>query len=131
MITIEEVYGKNYTFVDVRSPKEFTEDTIPGAVNIPLLLDDERAIVGTIYTKESKDKAMQVGMEYISKRLPDMFQEYNKLKQPIIIFCWRGGMRSGSITGLLKACGLNVQQLEGGYKTYRAYVRETLKNIEL
>lgn len=131
MISIEEVYDKNYTFVDVRSPKEFAEDTILGAVNIPLLLDDERAIVGTIYTKESKDKAMQVGMEFISKRLPEMFQEYNKLKQPIIIFCWRGGMRSGSITGLLKACGLDVQQLEGGYKSYRAYVREQLKVVKI
>jgi tRNA 2-selenouridine synthase len=131
MINIKEVYGKNYTFVDVRSPKEFEEDTIPGAVNIPLLLDDERAIVGTIYTKESKDKAMQVGMEFISKRLPEMFQEYNQLKQPIIIFCWRGGMRSGSITGLLKACGIDVQQLEGGYKTYRAFVREQLKVVEI
>jgi len=135
MIQIEKCYNKEYTFIDVRSPKEFEEDSIPGAINIPLLLDDERAIVGTIYTKESKEKAMEVGMEFISKRLPKMFQQYqdfaNKHKKPIVIFCWRGGMRSGSITGLLKATKLDVHQLEGGYKTYRAYVREQLKDIQL
>jgi len=137
MIQIEQIYPENrnnYTFVDVRSPKEFEEDTIPGAISIPLLLDDERAIVGTIYKKESRDKALQVGMEFISKRLAEMYQQYDKLakehKKSIIIFCWRGGMRSGCMVGLLEALKLDVKQLEGGYKAYRAFVREQLKEIE-
>ncbi|MBU1111479.1 MAG: hypothetical protein KJ896_01755, partial [Nanoarchaeota archaeon] len=137
MKSIDQIYPENrnnYTFVDVRSPKEFEKDTIPGAVNIPLLLDDERAIVGTIYKQESRDKALQVGMEFISKRLAVMYQEYDALakehKKPIIIFCWRGGMRSGCMVGLLEALKLDVHQLEGGYKAYRAFVREQLKDIE-
>jgi tRNA 2-selenouridine synthase len=60
---IQDCYNKDYTFVDVRTPKEFEEDTIPGAINIPLFENDERALVGTIYKKESKEKAIQQGLE--------------------------------------------------------------------
>ena len=131
MKPIEEVYNKNYTFVDVRSPKEFEEDHIPGAINIPLFSNEERAIVGTIYKKESKDHAIEKGLEIMSEKLPAMVKEYKKIEGKICIYCWRGGMRSGSITSLLKSMSFNVIKLENGYKDYRRYVREELEKIEL
>jgi len=131
MKLIEEVYGKNYTFVDVRSPKEFEEDHIPGAINIPLLSNDERAIVGMIYKKQSKDLAMEKGLEIISQKLPAMMKSYKKIKGKICIYCWRGGMRSGSITSLLESMKFDVIKLEKGYKDYRRFVREQLNEIKL
>jgi len=127
---IEECYGK-YTFVDVRSPKEFEEDCIPGAINIPLFSNEERAIVGTLYKQVGKDIAIEKGLEIVSSKLPEMINEYKKLKGKIIIYCWRGGMRSGSITGLLKSMKSDVEQLENGYKDYRRFVREELEKIKL
>ena len=127
---IEECYGK-YTFVDVRSPKEFEEDCIPGAINIPLFSNEERAIVGTLYKQVGKDIAIEKGLEIVSSKLPEMINEYKKLKGKIIIYCWRGGMRSGSITGLLKSMKYDVEQLDNGYKDYRKFVREELEKIKL
>ncbi|MGL5797869.1 MAG: rhodanese-like domain-containing protein, partial [Cetobacterium sp.] len=66
---------KNYTLIDVRTPKEFEEEGIPGAINIPLLLDDERIDVGTAYKQVSPEKAKELGVEAIAKRLPDIFRE--------------------------------------------------------
>ena len=126
---IEEIYNKDYSFVDVRSPKEFEEDTIPGAINIPLFENEERAIVGTIYTKQSKEEAVKKGFQIVEPKLKEIESKLKQLKQPIIIFCWRGGMRSGSIVSHFKE--LNLKKLEGGYKAYRAYVREQLKIITL
>jgi len=128
---IEECYNKEFTFVDVRSPKEFQEDHIPNAITIPLLSNEERAIVGTIYKKESKEKAVDTGIEFLSKKLPDMLKKYKKLKQPIILYCFRGGMRSNSISSLLKSLGFDVQVLEGGYKEYRRFVREQLEDLKI
>ena len=131
MKAIEEIYNKDYTFVDVRSPKEFEEDHIPGAINIPLFSNEERAIVGTIYKKESKDLAIEKGLEIMSEKLPAMVKKYKEIEGKVCIYCWRGGMRSGSITSLLKSMKFNVIKLENGYKDYRRYVREELDKIEL
>ena len=79
MKAIEEIYNKDYTFVDVRSPKEFEEDHIPGAINIPLFSNEERAIVGTIYKKESKDLAIEKGLEIMSEKLPAMVKKYKEI----------------------------------------------------
>ena len=131
MKTIEEIYNQNYTFVDVRSPKEFEEDHIPGAVNIPLFSNEERSIVGTIYKKESKDLAIEKGLEIMSDKLPAMIKEYKKIEGKICIYCWRGGMRSGSITALLKSLKFDVIKLKDGYKDYRRFVREELDKINI
>lgn len=131
IMKIEELYGKDYTFVDVRSPKEFEEDHIPDAINIPLFSNEERAIVGTIYKQESKDKAVDVGLEIVSKKLPEMINEYKKISGKICVYCWRGGMRSGSVTSLLKSMKFDVVQLENGYKDYRRFVREQLDKINI
>ena len=131
MKTIEEVFGKDYTFVDVRSPKEFAEDHIPGAINIPLFDNEERAIVGTLYTKTSREAAIDKGLEIFSEKLPDMVKKYKELKQAICIYCWRGGMRSRAVVSLLKSIGFDVIQLERGYKDYRRYVREQLAKVKI
>jgi len=107
--------------VDVRSEKEFAEGTIPGAVNIPLFNNEERAIIGTIYTQESPKKAMEIGLEIASSKLPSLYKQVEMLagKGPVMLFCWRGGMRSKSLAVVLELMGLSVYRLSGGYKAYR------------
>ena len=119
---------KNYTLIDVRTPKEFREEPIPGAINIPLLLDEERVDVGTAYKQVSPEKAKELGIEAIAKRLPDIFREVQKhAKGRVVFYCARGGMRSGSMAALFEALGYTTWKLEGGYRAYRQYI---LKNIE-
>jgi len=126
---IEDVYGKEYLFIDVRSPAEFAEDHIPGAVNIPLFSNEERAIVGTMYKQIGKDVAINKGLEIVSHKLPEMIAEYKKLKGKLCVYCWRGGMRSGSVVSLLASLQFDVVQLENGYKDYRRFVREQLDAV--
>ena len=128
---IEELYGKDYTFVDVRSPKEFEEDRIPGAINIPLFSNEERAIIGTLYKQVGKDVAIEKGLEIVSEKLPKMIADYKKIQGKICIYCWRGGMRSGSVVALLQSLKFDVVQLDKGYKDYRRFVREKLDSLEL
>jgi len=132
MVKIENCINKNYIFIDVRTPKEFNISTIPGAVNIPLFSNEERAIIGIIYKKQGKEKAVKKGFKLVSKTLNQMISKFNKYKNnKIIIFCWRGGMRSKSIMTFLKNLDFNVKQLEGGYKSYRQYIREQLDNYKI
>ncbi|MDP0506751.1 MAG: tRNA 2-selenouridine(34) synthase MnmH [Fusobacterium sp. JB019] len=121
---------RNYILIDARSPKEFEEQGIPGAINIPTLLDDERAEVGTAYVQESKEKAKEIGVERISKRLPEIFKQINELSKKydkLIFYCARGGMRSGTLEVLFNTLGFKTMKLQGGYKAYRQYI---LKNME-
>ncbi len=122
----------NTLFIDTRTPKEFQEDHIPGALNLPILSNDERAIVGTIYKQVSQQDAIQRGVEFFSARLPDFLKEVTKHKdKTLIINCWRGGMRSKTIVALLESLKFNVLQLEGGYKSYREYIRTNLYNFQI
>jgi tRNA 2-selenouridine synthase len=127
---IENCYNEDYTFVDVRAPIEFEEDHIPGAINIPLLSNEERAIVGTLYKKEGKENAIDKGLEFISPKLPEMIKQYKELNN-IIIYCFRGGMRSNSIASLLNSMGIEVEVLERGYKEYRKFVMEKLEKVKI
>ncbi|MFA6709070.1 MAG: tRNA 2-selenouridine(34) synthase MnmH [Fusobacterium sp.] len=132
-ISFEEVLKlKNYILIDARSPKEFLEQGIPGAVNIPALLDDERAEVGTAYVKQSKEKAKEIGIQRISKRLPEIFKDINELSKKydrLIFYCSRGGMRSGSLEVLFNTLGFKTMKLQGGYKSYRQYILENINEI--
>ncbi len=128
----EVIQKKNVVFIDTRTPGEFEEDHIPGAVNIPIFSNEERAVVGTMYTQESKEKAIEKGIEFFSRKMPEFMREINKYKEKeLIIYCWRGGMRSKTVTSLLDSLGYKVRQLAGGHKAYRAYVREALKDYTL
>lgn len=132
-ITVEKALQRHDTlFIDTRTPKEFAEDHLPNALNIPIFSTDERTIIGTLYKQVSQEKAVEKGIEFFSQRLPDFMREINKVKdQELIIYCWRGGMRSRAVVSLLAALGYTVQQLEGGHKQYRRYIREKLEQYTI
>ncbi|QXM06090.1 tRNA 2-selenouridine(34) synthase MnmH [Crassaminicella indica] len=123
---------KNVLFIDVRSPSEFEDGTILGSINMPILDDEERAIVGTIYRKENPHEATLKGLSLVSTKLPNIYstiKKYSMEYDEIVIFCWRGGMRSKSICNLLNMLNIdNVYQLKGGYKSYRKYVIDFLED---
>lgn len=115
---------------DVRSEGEFEEGTIPGAVNIPLLDNGERARVGTEYRRVSPHQARRTGLEIVSPKLVKMVGEFDQLAGPgkkVVVFCWRGGMRSQFVTQMLDLMGFDVYRVKGGYKAYRRYVRTWLE----
>ncbi|MFH1276316.1 MAG: tRNA 2-selenouridine(34) synthase MnmH [Candidatus Woesearchaeota archaeon] len=132
-ITIEEALNDpNVQFFDTRSPKEFEHDHLPNAINIPILSNDERAVVGTLYKQVSQDKAISQGMEYVATHMSDIVKKINLHKsKKLVIYCWRGGMRSGVIVSFLEALKYDVYQLKGGHKSFRKYVKERLENYEL
>lgn len=120
---------EKYFFIDVRSPSEYEEDTIPGAVNIPLFNDEERDKVGTTYVQISRTEAKKLGVELLAPKLPDMFEQILELKYKhnnLVAFCARGGYRSRFICSSFTSIGIPVYQLEGGYKNYRKEVIESL-----
>lgn len=124
---------KNKIYVDVRSPLEYEEDHIIGSVNIPILDNDERAIIGTIYKNEGKENAVKKGLEFVSPKLKNLYKELEFLTKQydqVIIYCFRGGMRSGSVVEFAKSCGLDVCKLNGGYKSYRRFVMDYLQNLD-
>ncbi|MEQ8809775.1 MAG: tRNA 2-selenouridine(34) synthase MnmH [Imperialibacter sp.] len=110
--------------VDVRSPSEYAYGRIPGAVNLPLFEDDERAEIGTLYKQQGKDIAVKRGLEMVGPKMRPMveFAEQLTFKDHILVHCWRGGMRSGSVAWLLQTYGLPVVTLKGGYKRFRNHV---------
>jgi tRNA 2-selenouridine synthase len=113
--------------LDVRSPKEYAKGHIPGALSLPLFTDDERAIVGTKYTKQGKDLAVLAGLEFVGPKLAEMVRFGRKKvnsQGEIAVHCWRGGMRSASVAWLLETAGFKVYLLRGGYKAYRTMLRE-------
>lgn len=130
-INYRELRGK-FILVDVRSPGEYEDATIPGAVNVPLLDNEERKIVGTIYVKESVEKAKRMGLELVGKKLPflyDQIRELEKEHENIVFFCARGGFRSVTISTLMASLGVNASKLRGGYKGYRKVVNEELPHL--
>lgn len=116
--------------IDVRSPGEFDIGRIPGAINIPIFNNEERAKVGTRYKQAGKDFAIQLGLEYVGPKLAEFSKQARKLAKnnQLLVHCWRGGMRSQNMAWLFELIGLKVYILEGGYKGYRAYIREQLGN---
>jgi tRNA 2-selenouridine synthase len=108
--------------IDVRSPAEYTRAHLPGAINIPLFDNEERARVGTCYKQVGRDAAVLLGLEIVGPKLAGFVRQANTLGGDVLIHCWRGGMRSGSMAWLLQTAGLQVATLAGGYKAYRNYV---------
>ncbi|MDZ8051008.1 MAG: tRNA 2-selenouridine(34) synthase MnmH [Aulosira sp. ZfuVER01] len=126
-------WTENYSeIIDVRSPSEFLEDHIPGAINLPVLNDAERAEVGTIYKQVCPFTAKKIGAALVSRNiyqhLSQHFAAKDKDYRPLI-YCWRGGQRSGSMALVLTQIGWRVTVIDGGYKTYRAYVRQQLEHL--
>lgn len=115
-------------WIDVRSPKEFQQGHIPGAINLPVMDDETRHRVGTLYKQGQHDQAKQVGICFMSQVLPDYFRQINRLhsNHSLIFYCKSGGFRSSSIVGLLEGLGLTVFQLSGGYQAFRHHILQQL-----
>jgi tRNA 2-selenouridine synthase len=118
--------------VDVRSPSEFAEGHISGAINIPLFSDEERAKVGTIYKKSGKEKAIELGLEFVGPKMNDLARQAKKISPSgkLRTHCWRGGMRSEKMAWLFELVGLEVSVLVGGYQAYRNKLIEDFKNLK-
>lgn len=124
VLTLEEARRlRDARWVDLRSPSEFARDAIPGAVNVPLFDDDERALIGTLYKQVSPDAAVAEGQRLVNARLPRLIAAVRgDGAEPLVLYCWRGGMRSRAVAELLHGMGVAVAQLQGGYKAYRSWV---------
>jgi len=114
--------------IDVRSPSEFSAGHIPGAFNIPLFDDSERAKVGTKYKKEGRIKAILEGLELAGPSISSKLGEAISLARDgrLLVHCWRGGMRSEAMAWLFSMGDISSEILDGGYKSYRHYVLEKL-----
>lgn len=119
--------AKELPILDVRTPAEFAQGHIPGAHNLPLFTNGERAVVGTIYKKVGKEEAVLEGLKIVGPKMASFVVEAKSLayQKQVLVHCWRGGMRSGSMAWLLNTAGLTAHTLVGGYKAYRAYIRGT------
>jgi len=118
--------------IDVRSPAEFEHARILGAYTLPLFSNEERAIVGTAYKQESREKAIKLGLDFFGAKMRRMVEEVETLmkdeeRKHVVVHCWRGGMRSAGVAWLLDLYGFKVYTLIGGYKAYRRWVLEFLK----
>lgn len=115
--------------IDVRSPAEFADDHLPGAINLPVLDDEERARVGTLYKQESPFVARKIGAALVAKRA-GLNIEQHLLDRPgnyrPLVYCWRGGMRSGAFATILSQIGWRAETLEGGYRSFRRAVVKLL-----
>lgn len=127
-IDITSFLQTNTPLIDVRSPGEYTKAHIPGAVNIPLFSDEERAHVGTVYVQQSKEKAMELGYRYVTPKLDDFIAKSTRLSpdKKVVVHCWRGGMRSHAFAQHLFDNGFpDVKVITGGYKAYRTHLHQT------
>jgi len=118
--------------LDARSPSEYAEDHLPGAINVPVLDDGERTLVGTIYKQESAFEAKRVGAPLvarnIARHIDALFAQEPRTWRPLV-YCWRGGGRSGSLAHVLRQVGWDAQKLEGGYKAFRRQVVADLETL--
>ena len=133
-ITVEQFVALlakgDITPIDVRSPGEFVEGTVPGSVNVPLFDDEERKEIGIIYKQTSVAAAKERGLELVAAKLPSYIRELQSLPGRKAMFCWRGGMRSKTSATLLSLLEGKVYRVQGGIRAYRRWVVETLRTWE-
>ena len=118
--------------IDARSPSEFAEDHLPGALNWPVLDDDQRRVVGTLYVQCSALEARKVGAAMAARNIASHLEQWIADKprdwQPLV-YCWRGGQRSGALAWFLDQIGFRTTKLAGGYKGFRGVVRDALTSL--
>ncbi len=144
--------AKLHPVIDVRSPAEYNHAHIPGAYSLPLFTDMERAVVGTAYKQENREQAIKHGLAFFGPKMKKMVEEAERIldfstdnyreqssdvsnqsasanlqSKILLIYCWRGGMRSGAVAWLMDVYGFKVYTLIGGYKKFRRYVLDTFK----
>jgi len=125
-------FGGFDSIIDTRSPAEFAEDHVPGAISCPVLDNEERARVGTIYKQVSPFDAKKLGAALVAKNismhLENAFQGKPRTWRPLV-YCWRGGQRSAAMAHVLRQVGWDAKTVEGGYKAYRRYVVDSLAEL--
>src|SRR5947207_12566106 len=118
--------------IDARTPSEFAEDHVPGAISAPVLYDVQRAEVGTLYKQVSPFEAKKLGGALVAKNgarhVERLFGKNDKNWRPLI-YCWRGGKRSGAMAHILREIGWDAETLEGGYRAYRRWVVDALATV--
>jgi tRNA 2-selenouridine synthase len=121
--------ARHVPVIDVRAPAEFFRGHIPGACNIPLFDDLERAEVGIMYHKAGREEAIKKGLEIVGPKMRAYVDEALNLAidHQLLVYCWRGGMRSESMAWLLSTAGIRVSVLENGYKGYRRHIRASFE----
>ena len=131
-IEISQAFHAFDDILDVHSPAEYADDHLPGAINVPVLNDEERSRIGTLFTQVSPFEAKRQGAALIARNiarhLEETFGDRQKGWRPLV-YCWRGGMRSGAMAHILAQIGWRAGQLEGGYKAYRRYVIVALEAL--
>ncbi len=132
IISIEDFLRRRdeVLLLDVRTPAEYEQGHIPGAVSFPLFSNEERAEVGTLYKQQSPQAAMERGLELVGPKMAGFVRRARELAagRELVLHCWRGGKRSGSMGWLLSTAGMQVSTIAGGYKAYRRYVLEQLEH---
>jgi tRNA 2-selenouridine synthase len=118
--------------IDVRTPDEFATGHIPGALNVPLFSNEERAEIGTAYKQEGRSRAVAIGLRRVGPRLEQLAQALLDLTNPadprLHLHCWRGGMRSASVAWLMESTlGCRTATLKGGYKAFRRWVLDSFE----
>ncbi|MCS6819588.1 MAG: tRNA 2-selenouridine(34) synthase MnmH [Chitinophagales bacterium] len=127
------IEAEDVLLLDVRTPSEYNYGHIPGAINLPLFTDEERAAVGTTYKQKGREAAIHAGLDFVGPRLSSIAAQAQELinqnsgKHKLLLYCWRGGMRSASVAWLLNLYGLNPQVIPGGYKAFRRWVINTFE----
>lgn len=140
--------AKHHPVIDVRSPGEYSHAHIPNAHSLPLFTDEERKVVGTTYKQQSREQAIKIGLDFFGPKMRKMVEDAESIVRSresgansnsdaselqtqnsrlILLYCWRGGMRSAAVAWLLDVYGFKVYTLTGGYKKFRNYVLDTFK----
>ncbi|MBI5900742.1 MAG: tRNA 2-selenouridine(34) synthase MnmH [Rhodocyclales bacterium] len=129
--TVADLAGFD-AIIDARAPGEFAEDHLPGAISMPVLDDAQRARVGTLYKQVSAFEAKKLGAVLVSRNVADHIERHlldkPKSWRPLV-YCWRGGQRSGAFSHILREIGWDAHRLQGGYKAWRKHVIEQLATI--
>ncbi|MGQ9725132.1 MAG: tRNA 2-selenouridine(34) synthase MnmH [Tepidimonas sp.] len=131
IVTLDQI-GAYDTLIDARSPAEFALDHLPGAINLPVLDDEQRRIVGTLYKQTGAFEARRIGGAWVARNIARHIEAAMQDKPASwrpLVYCWRGGQRSGAFALWLRQIGWAAAQLHGGYKGYRRWVVEQLKAL--
>ncbi len=122
----------SFTLIDIRSPSEYKEFHIPGAFNVPLFNDEEKKLIGEIYRLKGQEVAKEEGLKIVSPKLYEFYMKFKELQKhgrPIVVYCWRGGLRSIAMCSFISGMGIKVLRLKGGYRAFRKYILEGIAKL--
>jgi len=131
-IEFKEAYRKGFAFVDVRTKEEFEEFRIPGAYNVPLFTKEEREEVSKVYYEKGEKEARLHALKLVSPKLYQIVNQVKQIKERegnVVVYCWRGGLRSLAVAAICNLTGVSVLRLKGGYRAFREYALRRIGEI--